>query len=178
MLNTDNTFVLIVDIQERLLPALNGAQDFAAACRKFITGANLLGLPLAVTEQYPKGLGATVADIRLLVPEAPVSAKTRFSAYTDEIAQILKNRQPENIILIGCETHICMLQTAQDLLAAGFAVFVPQECVASRTAENKANGLQQIREAGGTVSNIESLLFMLLKDAAHPQFKAVSKLIV
>ena len=133
-------------------------------------------MPHIITEQYPKGLGATVPDIALLTPDAPKFSKTQFSAYTAEVAAALQQGQPENqkpnIILIGCETHICMLQTVLDLRQQGYNVLIP------RTAANKANGLQQIQAAGGIVSNIESLLFMLLKDAQHPQFKAISKLIV
>ena len=178
MITPANTTLLIVDIQERLLPALHEHQAFLAACRQFITGANLLGVPHIITEQYPKGLGATVPDIALLTPDAPKFSKTQFSAYTAEVAAALQSRQPENIVLIGCETHICMLQTVLDLRQQGYNVFIPQECATSRTAANKANGLQQIQVAGGIVSNIESLLFMLLKDAQHPQFKAISKLIV
>ena len=178
MITPANTTLLIVDIQERLLPALHEHQAFLAACRQFITGANLLGVPHIITEQYPKGLGATVPDIALLTPDAPKFSKTQFSAYTAEVTAALQSRQPENIVLIGCETHICMLQTVLDLRQQGYNVFIPQECATSRTAANKANGLQQIQAAGGIVSNIESLLFMLLKDAQHPQFKAISKLIV
>ena len=178
MMTPENTRLIIVDIQERLLPALHEHTAFLAACRQFITGANLLGVPHIITEQYPKGLGATVPDIALLTPDAPKFSKTQFSAYTAEVAAALQSRQPENIVLIGCETHICMLQTVLDLRQQGYNVFIPQECATSRTAANKANGLQQIQAAGGIVSNIESLLFMLLKDAQHPQFKAISKLIV
>ena len=180
MMTPENTRLIIVDIQERLLPALHENQAFLAACRQFITGSNLLGVPHIITEQYPKGLGATVPDIALLTPDAPKFSKTQFSAYTAEVAAALQSRQPEkqNIILIGCETHICVLQTVLDLRQQGYNVFIPQECATSRTAANKANGLQQIQAVGGIVSNIESLLFMLLKDAQHPQFKAISKLIV
>ena len=177
MITPANTTLLIVDIQERLLPALHEHQAFLA-CRQSIRCARLLGLPHISSEQCPKGLGATVPDIALLTPDAPKFSKTQFSAYTAEVAAALQSRQPENIVLIGCETHICMLQTVLDLRQQGYNVFIPQECATSRTAANKANGLQQIQAAGGIVSNIESLLFMLLKDAAHPQFKAVSKLIV
>ncbi|WP_032137534.1 isochorismatase family protein [Kingella negevensis] len=177
MLSTENTLVLVVDIQERLLPALHQGSEFVAECRRMITGANILGLPLVITEQYPKGLGTTVPDIALITKDVPVFAKTQFSAWTEEVQAIVCKKQPENVILIGCEIHICMLQTVLDMRAARLNVFVPQECATSRTAENKVNGLQQIQAAGATVSNIESLLFMLLKDAKHPHFKEISKLI-
>lgn len=176
-LTADNTLILVVDIQERLMPVLHQAERFTAACRTLLTGGLLLGLPVVLTEQYPKGLGQTVADIRLLLKDIPVIEKTRFSALTDEVRAQLQQRQPENIVLIGCETHICILQTALDLRAAGKQVYVPQECVTSRAPANIANGLAQIQAAGAIIGNIESLLFQLLQDARHPQFKAISKLI-
>ncbi|MDO4434420.1 MAG: isochorismatase family protein [Alysiella sp.] len=176
-LNQKNTLVLVVDIQERLMPVLYEATVFAAACRRLLTGAELLELPVIVTEQYPKGLGQTIADIRLASKDAPVFEKTRFSAYTEEVQAALKDQQVENIIVIGCETHICILQTTLDLQQAGYQVYLPQECVTSRILENKDNGLNQAQQAGAIVSNIESLLFQILQDAKHPQFKAISKLI-
>lgn len=178
MLKTDNTLVLIVDIQERLIPALNEAVSFVSACRRFITGAQLLNLPLIITEQYPKGLGATIADIRLLCKDTPVFSKTQFSAYTEDVQAALKKMPAiQNIILLGCETHICILQTVLDLRAQNYSVYLPQECLSSRTLANKNNGIAQITQTGAIVSNIESLLFQLLQDAKHPQFKALSKLI-
>lgn len=178
MLYTDNTVVLVVDIQERLLPVLHEAAAFTAACRRMIQGAAILQLPLVITEQYPKGLGATVPDIALLCKDKPVFSKTRFSAWTEEVqAWFSEQGRAENVIVLGCETHICLLQTVLDMRAAGLNVFVPQECVASRTAANRNNGLQQMREIGAVVSNMESVLFMLLQDAKHERFKEISKLI-
>lgn len=176
-ISADNTLVLVVDIQERLMPVLHQSEQFVRAARTLLGGTTLLGLPTLITEQYPKGLGQTVADVRLLVKDAPVFEKTRFSALTPEVQAALEQAGRENIVLIGCETHICVLQTAQDLLAWGKRVYVPQECVSSRSAANIANGLAQIGEAGGQIGNLESLLFQILQDAQHPHFKAVSKLI-
>ena len=113
----------------------------------------------------------------MLLNDAPVFEKTRFSAFTEEVQAALAQHKPQNVILIGCEAHICVLQTAWDLRGQGFEVYVPQECVTSRTAANKQNGIDQMREAGVHISNIESLLFQMLQDAQHPQFKNISKLI-
>ncbi|ULJ70224.1 isochorismatase family protein [Wielerella bovis] len=177
MLTPDNTLLLVVDIQERLLPVLHQNTEFTAASRRMIEGANILDVAIAITEQYPKGLGATLPEIITLIPDAPIFAKIRFSAWIDDIHAIVRTRQPENIILIGCETHICVLQTALDMRDAGLNVYVPQECVTSRAIENKINGLEQMRAAGAIISNIESLLFMLMQDAKHPHFKEISQLI-
>ena len=106
-----------------------------------------------------------------------MSKKTQFSAFLPEIQEILRKNDIKNIILVGAEAHICMLQTALDLKAQGYAVSLPFECTASRTTANRDNGLAQMSRQGIIVSNVESILFQLLGDAKHPAFKTISKLI-
>ena len=176
-LRTDNTACLIVDIQERLTPALHEAERFTAACTLLIQGLHALGIPMMATEQYPQGLGTTLPEIKSLLPDTPFVEKTRFSAVLPETENFIRRHNAQNIVLIGAETHICMLQTALDLRAQGLNVYIPAECAASRNPANKANGLEQMRAAGATVDNSESLLFALLRDAKHPAFKTISKLV-
>ena len=176
-LRTDNTACLIVDIQERLTPALHEAERFTAACTLLIQGLHALGIPMMATEQYPQGLGTTLPEIKSLLPDTPFVEKTRFSAVLPETEDFIRRHNAQNIVLIGAETHICMLQTALDLRAQGLNVYIPAECAASRNPANKANGLEQMRAAGATVDNSESLLFALLRDAKHPAFKTISKLV-
>lgn len=178
MLNPQNTLTLVIDIQERLVPALDNHDEFVANTTKMIKGINLLGIPSLITEQYPKGLGSTLESIKAIIPDASIFAKTQFSAWTDDVVAAATAYHTKNIIIMGCETHVCVLQTVLDLRKRGINVYLPQECVASRTTANKANGLQQCREAGAVISNIESILFQLLGDAKHPSFKSISKLIV
>lgn len=177
MLAENNTALLVVDVQERLTPVLYQSEIFVAACRRMISGAKILELPILLTEQYPKGLGHTIYDVRLLCKNEPLFEKTRFSAYVDEVASALKQLNIKNVVLIGCETHICVFQTALDLLANGYKVYLPQESLTSRTAENKHNGLALMQQAGAVVTNIETILFQLLQDANHSKFKEISKLI-
>jgi len=176
-LRTDNTACLIVDIQERLTPALHEAERFTAACTLLIQGLHALGIPMMATEQYPQGLGTTLPEIKSLLPDTPFVEKTRFSAVLPETEDFIRRHNAQNIVLIGAETHICMLQTALDLRAQGLNVYIPAECAASRNPANKTNGLEQMRAAGVTVGNSESLLFALLRDAKHPAFKTISKLV-
>ena len=176
-LRTDNTACLIVDIQERLTPALHEAERFTAACTLLIQGLHALGIPMMATEQYPQGLGTTLPEIKSLLPDTPFVEKTRFSAVLPETEDFIRRHNTQNIVLIGAETHICMLQTALDLRAQGLNVYIPAECAASRNPANKTNGLEQMRAAGVTVGNSESLLFALLRDAKHPAFKTISKLV-
>ena len=176
-LNTDNTVCIVVDIQERLVPVLNGHQDFVEKTCQMLQGLQALEIPLLAAEQYPKGLGHTVAAVKNQLGDTPVFEKTNFSAWQPDAEAFIRQHQARNVILLGVETHVCMLQTVADLRAQGFEVYIPLECTTSRTVQNKQNGLAQMQAMGAVVSNIESLLFMLLKDAKHPAFKTISKLI-
>lgn len=174
----ENTLCIVVDIQERLLPALHDAEAMVARSRVVIQGLQALGVKLAVTEQYPKGLGKTAPAVQLLLDDdVPVFEKTLFSAVVPEVDALLREHKIENVILLGAEAHVCMLQTVVDLRAKGLNVYVPFDCTTSRDPLNKDNALQQMRYLGAVVSNSESVLFQLLRDAKHPAFKTVSKLI-
>lgn len=175
--NTQNTLAITIDIQQRLIPVLHESENFIQQNIKMIHGLNALGVKIVLTEQYPKGLGATLPEIDELLVDVPKFEKTQFSALTDEVHEILVKQNVTNVILLGCETHVCVLQTALALREKNFNVYVPQECVTSRTLDNKNNGLAQIQAAGGVISNTESVLFQLLGDAKHPSFKTISKLI-
>ncbi|PSJ79983.1 isochorismatase family protein [Neisseria iguanae] len=174
----ENTLCIVVDIQERLLPVLHDAEEMVGRSRVVIQGLQELDVPLVATEQYPKGLGKTVPAVQLLLgDDTAVFEKTRFSAVITEVEAVLADKKIENVILLGAETHVCMLQTVLDLRAKGLGVYVPFDCTTSRNLANKDNALQQMRDAGAVVSNSESVLFQLLGDAKHPAFKTVSKLI-
>lgn len=176
-MKAQNTLCLLIDVQQRLIPAMSDSSLFVQKCQQFLTGLNALEIPFFITEQYPKGLGQTLDEIKQITGDCPHLEKTQFSAFLPELESDLREKQIQNVIVIGAETHVCVLQTVIDLRLKGFNVWVPQECVASRTAQNKANGLQQMQQQGVIVSNIESILFALLKDAKHPAFKTISKLI-
>jgi nicotinamidase-related amidase len=174
--------ILIIDIQDRLLSAMpEGVQArITEQVNVLLQAANLLTMPVLVTEQYPKGLGHTDAAITAtLPPNTPVVEKTLFSAYQVEaVRDWLHQHSRQQVILLGMETHICILQTALDLVEAGFEVFVIEDGVSSRAKGNQFNALQRLRLAGVTISNTESILFEWLGDAKHPHFKTLSKLIV
>lgn len=176
-LHPETTLCIVVDIQERLMPVLHQAESLVEKSRTILQGLHALEIPVIATEQYPKGLGSTVNAVKLLLENAPIFEKTRFSAYTDEVAAALKQHNRRNIILVGAEAHVCMLQTVLDLREAGYDVYIPFECTTSRNPANKENALEQMRDNGAVVSNVESILFELMEDAKHPAFKTISKLI-
>lgn len=174
--------LIVVDIQDRLLSAMPQQQQemIQTSVQTLLTAADVLALPVLVTEQYPKGLGHTVAALKDILPaNTPIFEKTRFSAWqVDEIATVLKQAEYQQVFLCGMETHICILQTALDLLKQGYEVFVIEEAVCSRDNKHYQNALNRLRNAGAIITNIESLLFECLADARHPQFKTISKLII
>lgn len=176
-MRSENTAVIVVDIQERLLPVMNEAERLTAQCKMLLEGAQILELPILATEQYSKGLGPTIEPLRgFLVPERTYEKKV-YSFAVDELLDALGQLESENVIVIGIETHVCVFQGVRQMLEEGFQVYVPVSCVSSRTVENKENALAQLRDMGAHITNLETVLFDILHTADHPQFKAISKLI-
>lgn len=180
--NAGKGMLIVVDIQDRLLSAMPEKQQeqLLKSMTTLLKAADTLSLPVVVTEQYPKGLGHTQSDVEALLPAStPVYEKTVFSAWQVEaVVQTLKKSQCQQVYLSGMETHICILQSALDLLKQGYEVFVIEEAVCSRHKEKHQNAIQRLREAGAIITNVESLLFECLGDASHPDFKTLSKLII
>jgi nicotinamidase-related amidase len=164
--------LVVIDLQERLASAMPARESVVRAAGILLQAAARLGIPVWVTEQYPKGLGPTVAELAGSLPaDAQRIEKTSFSA-----CAALPLTRPQ-VILAGMEAHVCVLQTALELAAAGREVFVVGDAVCSRTEANRANALERLQAAGVVVANTESVLFEWLRDATHDQFRTISKLI-
>lgn len=176
----ETTSLLVVDVQERLFPAMHEADQplLLKAVTNLALAVAEFGGHLAFSEQYPRGLGPTLAA--LTAPGGPLATATRlekveFSALKNEHAPSLDLRP--DVILTGIECHVCVLMTGLDLLAAGHRVWVPLDGVTSRRPENKTNGLELLAKAGATVVNSESLIFASLERAGTERFKRFSALI-
>jgi nicotinamidase-related amidase len=175
----ESTALLVVDIQERFLPAIHDAEAVVANSVVAIRAARELGLPTFVTEQYSKGLGATVPEVVSALGDAyqPVE-KTRFSACgAEEIDAGLRRAGVNSVLLIGIEAHVCILQTGLDLLDEGYGVFPVANAISSRTPEDCALGLERLRASGATLISTEILIFELLAEARDPHFKTLQSLI-
>lgn len=178
--NASDAVLVVTDIQQKLVLAMP-----EAVCSKLIqqvsvllTAADLLDIPILVTEQYSKGLGGTLPELIEQLPNYAPIEKTCFScANSAEFMIALQQTGRRQVILTGMETHICVLQTACDLQAQGYAVFVVEEAVSSRSQSHQNNGLARMQAAGMTITNFESVLFEWLCDAKHPHFKSLAKLI-
>ena len=175
----ENTVFVIVDIQAKLLPAMNNPEQVLNRTKMLLQGMNELQVPVVVTEQYPQGLGNTVPELsELLAENTPVIAKTSFSCFGEEkFAELMDINQRPVMVIAGIESHVCVAQTALDALNAGFKVFIAADAVNSRKESDVTTALAQLRHAGCTVASAEAILFMLLKTAKNPAFKAISKLV-
>lgn len=176
LLDPARTALAVIDVQERLMPAILGGERVVERCVRLIQGFRLLGLPIYLTEQYPKGLGPTVGAILEAAGGAPMLEKREFSACAREgfLRAVAGHGQ---LLLCGVETHVCVSQTAHEALSAGHQVHLAADALGSRHEENHRVGLRRMRLAGALPSSSEMALFELLRTSEHPQFKAISKLI-
>jgi nicotinamidase-related amidase len=173
----EHTALLVIDVQERLMPVIYEREKIFSNVNKLLRGAEILNLETLITEQYPKGLGNTCSEVQL--PENPnIIEKVCFSCMLSEpVSEQLKLTNITDIIICGVESHICVLKTTLDALKAGYRVHVVADAVSSRTAENKQIAVERMRQSGAFITSTESILFMLLEQAGTDEFKAISKLI-
>lgn len=171
--------LVIIDMQTRLTAAMPPEAIQAAIKNSEIlaTSAVMLEVPILLTEQYPKGLGHTVPELLALLPNVHAVEKTVFSCMAAPTYSRQLSGDRSQLILVGIEAHVCVLQTALDLITAGKQVFVAEDAIVSRNPANKANALARMRDAGCIITNTESIVFEWLGKAEGDAFKAISKLI-
>ncbi|MCE9667217.1 isochorismatase family protein [Myxococcus stipitatus] len=173
-LSQDQAALLIIDVQERLCAAMerDALDRMLARTNAAIEGARALGLPIIVTEQYPQGLGPTHSLVRMRVKDVTPVEKLEFSAAVPQVLSLLGARK--QVLVAGMETHVCVFQTVRDLAERGLSPVLLADALLSRSAEDRRVGLDLCRDAGGTVSTVETVLFDLLGRAGTPEFKKVS----
>ncbi len=178
MLSANDTVAIIIDVQERLIDHMHDADQVKANAARLIEGCGILGVPVAFTEQYPKGLGPTIDELRTLLADCIRFEKQVFSCWRqDDFQRWLVNSERNNVLLAGIETHVCVSQTAVDLLENGFHVEVVADAVSSRREENREIGLSKMQRRGADLTSTEMALFELLRVAKGDRFKAVSRLV-
>ena len=175
-LQRDRTTLIVVDVQEGFRMAVPDFERIAKATATLIEGAEALGVPIVISEQYPKGLGETAPEVSEHLPEGtePLE-KVVFSAAEAEGFDLGGREQA---LVCGIESHVCVSQTVIDLLEGGTEVQVPLDAVGSRTEENKRVGLHKMERAGAVLTSVEAALFELLGRAGTDEFKTVQKLIL
>lgn len=176
MLKTDNALLVVVDVQGKLARIVDRSDYVVRNVAKAIRGAKALGIPIVVTEQYPDGLGPTVAEIvDALDTFRPITKRTFSCCAVDEFMQRLGRRR--QVLIAGIETHVCVYQTVMDLLANGYEVHVLTDAVSSRDPENAAFAIQRMIDEGAKVSSVEMALFELLHIARGDAFKEILSII-
>jgi nicotinamidase-related amidase len=174
-LTAAGSVLLIVDLQERLMPAIDGGAEVVAAAGRLAEAARLLEVPCCATEQYPTGLGPTVPELA----EYPqlVMPKTAFAATADPGFATLLPPRTDEIVVVGAEAHVCVLQTVLGLVAARHRVVVAADGIGSRRASDKEVALDRMRRHGVEIVTSEMVIFEWLRDSLHPRFREVHKLI-
>jgi len=178
-LDTERTGLMLIDVQEKLWPLVDRAELVLHTMEKAIKGFRILDLPIVVTEQYPQGLGSTVEKLRQCLPDnQQYLAKTHFSGLGDPAIKEQVLAMPvEHWVLIGIEAHVCILQTAKDLLREERQVIIVNDAISSRSLFDFSTAIGELRDVGARISCTETILFELLGDSRVPQFREMSALI-
>lgn len=178
-LDRSHTGLMVIDVQDCLVAAVDRGCEIVQSIATVIRGCNLLKLPIVVSEQYPKGLGPTTMGIKMAFEEEPLTfTKTAFSCFGDpKFREYIQTSPVKHWILTGMEAHVCVLQTAKDLIHEGLQVTVLNDAITSRSVFDFSTAIAELRDNGVRVTCTETALFELLKDASAPEFKAISQLI-
>ena len=171
--------LVIIDVQSKLASTMvpEAMQSMIKNCTMLVSAAKLLEVPVLVTEQYAKGLGHSVPELLSALPNIKAVDKLNFSCMGEAKFSRQLTRDRSQIVLVGMEAHICILQTALDMLEAGKQVFVVEDAIVSRNPAHKANAIARMRNAGCIITNTESMVFEWLGKAEGENFKAISQLI-
>jgi nicotinamidase-related amidase len=177
LMDPNNTAIVVIDVQDKLLPAIQNFETVQGNIERLLDAAKILEVAAVGTEQYPQGLGSTVRGIREKLPD-DLPAKTMFSCRECEsMFRQLADRGVQNLLLCGIETHICVAQTALDMSAAGFNVFLSLDAAGSRFAIDHEVALRRLEVSGCTLTTTEAAIFELCEQAGDDRFKAISKLV-
>jgi len=174
----ESTVLAVIDVQQRLVPVIPGAGAVLDRICRLADGAGILGVRRLLTEQYTKGLGPTDPEVAGRMP--PPIEKLSFSCCGSEafLASLAEATTVESVVLAGVETHVCILQTAVDLLARGFGVFVPVDAVASRRRIDHETAIRRLEGSGAILTTSESILFEWCRSADHPRFQELRKVVL
>jgi nicotinamidase-related amidase len=174
----EDTVAIVVDIQERLLPHIYQWEEVLQNCTKLIEGLNMLSVPLIVTQQYTKGLGITDPAVANKIAPFSYIEKISFSCYREPVfKEKLEATGKKMVLLMGIETHVCVLQTCLDLIDSGYQPVVAEDCVSSRRLQDKAVAIERMRQEGARITTLESILFELTRCAGTETFKNISRLV-
>ncbi len=177
-LNKENTIGVVIDLQEKLIPHMSNKEQILDKCLTMVKGLRILQVPIVVTQQYTKGLGNTIKPINDAIGNFSYIEKLTFSCYREpSFIKVMNRTGKRNVIIMGIESHVCILQTALDLLYNNFNPVVVIDAISSRKKEDMEIALWRMRDVGCIMTTTESILFELCRQAGTPEFKEISKLV-
>ena len=178
MITSADTALVLVDVQAKLAPAMHGKEILLDNLKRLIRGIRILGVPILWTEQNPAGLGTTLPEIKDLLPgQQPVSKFSFSCCGSEQFMKELNALDRKNMLIAGIEAHVCVYQTAADLIHLQYEAQIVTDAVASRTPENKRIGLEKSKSVGACLTSTETVLFELLRDAKSERFKEIIKIV-
>lgn len=179
LLDIDNCLLVVVDVQEAFRKAIPEFAEAVSRIAMAIRGFQILGRPIVVTEQYPKGLGRTAEELILCLPDdAEIIEKSAFSSFGEPaFVSAIEKYEAKQIVICGVETHVCVNQTAHDLLGGGYQVHLLADCVASRFEHDKRAGMKKMVSSGVIPSSMEMALLEMMRDSRHERFKEIQAII-
>lgn len=177
LMSQNDTGLLVIDLQTKLLDKISHKSNIITKTLQLVEGAKILGIPVFATEQYPKGLGPTVPELTGRLPNK--LEKVSFSCgVLPEVTGFFKSKSIQKILLAGIETHVCVLQTALDLMAQGFLVYLAVDAAGSRHERDGEWALRRLETAGVVLATVETALFEWAEKAGTPEFKEISRLVI
>jgi len=178
LLSREGTVLIVIDVQEKLFAKIEEKEKIAKNICRLIKFAEILGIPIILTEQYPRGLGSTIPEIRKLTSEIKPVEKIEFSCLASStFKERLSETQARNLILTGIEAHICISQTAIEALTNGYRVYVVSDATSSRRREDRMVAIERMRQEGAMIVTTEMLMYEILRKAGTPEFKRVLDLV-
>ena len=175
--NFDNTLLFVIDLQERLMPAVDESEELIRNTAALLKLCNLMSIKSLATEQYPKGLGRSVESILSELNDENIFSKTSFNALTQEVGAYLRENKIKKVIVTGAESHVCVYQTVRALLEHGLEVFVVEDGISSYSKEYKELGLRAMEAMGALRVNTEMLIYDLTNDSKSPHFKEITQIV-
>jgi len=177
LMSRNDTGLLVIDLQTKLLDKISLKNNIITKTLQLVEGAKILGIPVFTTEQYPKGLGSTVPELAARLPH-PLEKVSFSCGVLPEVIDFFKSKSIQKILLAGIETHVCVLQTALDLIAQGFQVYLAVDAAGSRHEQDEEWALRRLESAGVVLTTAETALFEWAEKAGTPEFKEISRLVM
>jgi nicotinamidase-related amidase len=175
LIDTDRSMLLVVDVQEKLLPVIAERERVVGNVAWLVRLAQKLGVPVAATEQYPKGLGPTEKSVRALIPDAAVASKNHFSAVAAQVLRTLPGADRAQVVVTGLEAHVCVVQTTLELLEEGREVYVVADCIGWRHELDGRMAFARMQQEGARIVTREMVAYEWLGEAGTPRFREISR---